>query len=166
MSGARLTEAELKAQGYVRDKRGDWEKPRELIKTWQTGGIPTKLKIEKAVAEIDKPKVTAKASADTSPKYKSKLERRFAEEWLTPRQQTLRWAYEPEKFKLGTGAWYCPDFREILPDGEIIFYEVKGFWRDAAKVRIKVAASRHPYKFFVATWDKKAKYWNIEEVKT
>jgi len=72
----------------------------------------------------------------------------------------LHWAFEPEKFRLADGAYYTPDFRVILPDGTIRFDECKGFRREAAIVRLKVAADQHPYQFQLVKWVKKQ--WVIE----
>jgi hypothetical protein len=33
----------------------------------------------------------------------------------------------------------------------LLLYEVKGMWREAARVRIKVAADRHPFRFIAVT---------------
>ena len=60
------------------------------------------------------------------------------------------WKYEGMKLRLATGAWYTPDFLVILADGAIEFHEVKGMWREAAKVRIKVAADNFPEFRFIA----------------
>jgi len=37
----------------------------------------------------------------------------------------FRWEYEPEGFKLSTGAWYLPDFKFVLPNDVVWFAEVK-----------------------------------------
>lgn len=65
-----------------------------------------------------------------------------------------RWDFEPEKLRLADLTYYTPDFRVIYPDGTIEFHEVKGFLRDDAMVKIKVAAEQHPYRFVMV---KKAK---------
>ena len=71
-----------------------------------------------------------------------------------------RWDFEPVKLRLADRTYYSPDFRVILPDGTIEFHEVKGFWRDDARVKIKVAAAQHPY-VFVAV-QKAASGWKRE----
>ena len=65
-------------------------------------------------------------------------------------QQLLRhdpsvlWAgYAAIKFMVGTDTcYYTPDFVVVTKD-EIRVYEVKGFWRDDALVKIKAAADRY-----------------------
>jgi hypothetical protein len=66
--------------------------------------------------------------------------------------------FEPERLRIshakiagGQSAWYTPDFRVVLPDGTVEFHEVKGRWEEAAKVRIRVAADQHPYRFVLVT---------------
>lgn len=69
------------------------------------------------------------------------------------------WAYAPERLRLADDAWYKPDFRVIKPDGLVEFHEVKGFWREAARVRLKVAAALHPYRFAAVTKKQGNWYW-------
>jgi hypothetical protein len=61
--------------------------------------------------------------------------------------QIARFDFEPEKLRLADRTFYTPDFRVLLPDGAIEFHEVKGFWQEDARVKIKVAAEHHPYRF-------------------
>ncbi len=58
-----------------------------------------------------------------------------------------RWDFQPEKLRLADNTFYTPDFRVIEMDGRVRFDEVKGFWREDARVKIKVAAEFHPYEF-------------------
>ena len=59
--------------------------------------------------------------------------------------------FEGQRFRLADGAWYKPDFVALSHTGELIVYECKGFWRESARVRIKVAADRHPFRFIAVT---------------
>jgi hypothetical protein len=47
----------------------------------------------------------------------------------------------------------------ILANGEVEMHEVKGFWRDDALVKIKVAAAMHPYRFIAVQW--KSGTWDM-----
>jgi hypothetical protein len=60
------------------------------------------------------------------------------------------WAFEAIKLRLAAGAWYTPDFALLDPLGKLVIHETKGHWREAAKVRIKVAAELYPMFRFVA----------------
>lgn len=57
------------------------------------------------------------------------------------------WWFNSLTFLLADDTRYTPDFALIHPDGEMSFTEVKGFWRDDAKVKIKVAARQYPFRF-------------------
>lgn len=52
--------------------------------------------------------------------------------------------FEAIKFKLAPKTFYTPDFLVVGHDSFEI-HEVKGFWRDDARVKIKVAADMFPY---------------------
>lgn len=61
---------------------------------------------------------------------------------------------------------YTPDFNVMAADGVLEMHEVKGFMRDDANVKIKVAAAMFPFRFFLVR--KRAKRdgggFSIEEV--
>lgn len=67
------------------------------------------------------------------------------------------WAYEPLKLRLASGAYYKPDFALVDLTGRLVLHETKGFWREAARVRIKVAAELYPHFRFVAVTRQRAK---------
>ena len=60
----------------------------------------------------------------------------------------LDWRYEPIKLRLAHKTFYTPDFLVIQPDG-FEFHETKGFMRDDAAVKLKVAAQLYPWFRFV-----------------
>lgn len=62
----------------------------------------------------------------------------------------LSWRFEPITLTLGVGSGYTPDFMVVHLSGLIQFCETKGFWREAARVRIKVAATLFPEFTFTA----------------
>ena len=72
--------------------------------------------------------------------------------------------YERHNLKLADKTYYKPDFEVILPDGSIEFHETKGFMRDDANVKVKVAASQFPqYVFRLVQWNKKTGCWTIKQ---
>lgn len=74
----------------------------------------------------------------------------------------IKWfLYEGINLKLAEGAHYRCDFAVMLANNELEFHEVKGFWREAAKVRIKVASSLFPFRFIAVKKTKGG--WIIEE---
>jgi hypothetical protein len=95
--------------------------------------------------------VEARALPPSVPKFDSKLEQLY---WLHLQQrlrdgEIRRVDHHVEKLFLGEEAWYTPDFRVIATDGTVEFHETKGFMREAARVRLHVAATGHPYRFYL-----------------
>lgn len=75
--------------------------------------------------------------------------------------EVLWWAFEPIKLKLARLTTYTPDFVVMTKDGTLECHETKGFWQDDAKVKIKVAAEKFPFRFVAIT--KKRGQWETEE---
>lgn len=71
------------------------------------------------------------------------------------------WLFESTKLILAPKLTYTPDFLVINADSILEFHEVKGFWRDDAKVKVKMAKEKFPFTFIIA--EKKRKEWNIYE---
>jgi len=63
--------------------------------------------------------------------------------------EVKRWAFEPMKFRLADKTYYTPDFMVTFED-HLEFHEVKGFWEDDARVKIKVVAEMFPEFLFIA----------------
>lgn len=99
------------------------------------------------------------------PPYRSKTEQRFAQhlDLQFKAGEIKGWKYEPMRLNLGGGAWYKPDFEVIEDDLSITLFEVKGFWREAARVRIKVAAANFPEFRFVGVQEKRGT-WEYEDI--
>lgn len=79
-----------------------------------------------------------------------------------------KWAWvgvQAITLKLGDDCRYTPDFFTIS-EGHIVAWEVKGFWRDDARVKIKTAARAFPFIQFIAVTAKDRKFtgWNEEEI--
>lgn len=67
---------------------------------------------------------------------------------LAKRGGLVTWyAFEAIKLRLGERTFYTPDFLVRLASGALEVHEVKGFWRDDARVKIKVAAELFPFAF-------------------
>lgn len=61
----------------------------------------------------------------------------------------IQWyAFEIVTIKLADDTRYTPDFCVLLANGELEFHEVKGYWQDDSKVKIKVAAAMFPARFW------------------
>lgn len=88
----------------------------------------------------------------------------------------VAWYYESVTLVLADNTRYTPDFviieRVVVPDVSpppapyvsIVIDEVKGFWRDDARVKIKVAARTYPLFRFRAL-KRRGNGWSIEEIK-
>lgn len=71
---------------------------------------------------------------------------------LLRRANEIFWfKFEAVKLRLADTTFYTPDFLVLGSDSRIECHEVKGFWRDDARVKIKVAASIYPFKFLAVT---------------
>lgn len=63
----------------------------------------------------------------------------------------LWYKFEGIKLRLADKTFYSPDFAVMAADGVMEIHEVKGFWRDDARVKIKVAAAEYPFRFIAVT---------------
>jgi hypothetical protein len=55
--------------------------------------------------------------------------------------------FEGIKFRLADNTFYTPDFAVMLAGGALEVHEVKGFWQDDARAKIKIAADMYPLRF-------------------
>lgn len=79
--------------------------------------------------------------------------------------QVVWYKFEGLKFRLADNTFYTPDFAVMLTNGELEAHEVKGFWQDDARAKIKIAADMYPLRFIaVQALPKKAGGgWKIED---
>lgn len=67
--------------------------------------------------------------------------------------EVLWYAFEGIKLRLADNTSYTPDFAVMLSDRTIELHEVKGapgIFTDDARVKVKVAAEKFPFRFIVA----------------
>jgi hypothetical protein len=95
----------------------------------------------------------------------NKLETRYARrlELMRLAGEITWWGFEGIKLRLATGAFYKPDFAVLANEGDLQFHETKGFFREAANVRLKVAADLYPFAFYLVRWINGE--WSINRVK-
>jgi hypothetical protein len=114
-----------------------------------------------AVWDSLKAKTVLPASVPKADRFKSKLERTYALQYLTPlvhAGQLKDWKYEALKFRLADGSWFTPDFAVVLLNGAHEIHELKGWMREAARVRFLVARELFPsYRWRMI--EKKAGAW-------
>lgn len=79
--------------------------------------------------------------------------------------EVLWYRFEGVKLRLADNTFYTPDFAVMLASGQIELHEVKGFWADDARVKIKVAADQYPFRFIAVTAQPKRDGggWKVEE---
>jgi hypothetical protein len=67
---------------------------------------------------------------------------------ILKRAGEIRWyKFEGVKLRLADNTFYTPDFLVMADDWSLECREVKGFWQDDARVKIKVAADIYPFRF-------------------
>lgn len=60
----------------------------------------------------------------------------------------IQWRkFEGLKLRLADNTFFTPDFAVMAADGVIECHEVKGFWQDDARAKIKIAADMYPFRF-------------------
>jgi hypothetical protein len=60
----------------------------------------------------------------------------------------IQWRrFEGVKLRLADKTFYTPDFAVMSADGVIEMHEVKGYWEDDARAKIKIAADQYPFRF-------------------
>lgn len=95
----------------------------------------------------------------------NKTEAAYAEhlKLLQHRGDILWWKFEGMKFRLADLTFYTPDFNIMKADGHLVHHEIKGFFQEDAKVKIKVVASMYPFEFVVVRKGKQG-IWNLQPV--
>ncbi len=105
------------------------------------------------------------AAGRLKPGAMNKTEAAYAEELEMQRRagNILWFKFEGVKFRLADNTFYTPDFLVMAGNGLLEAHEVKGFWQDDARVKIKVAADIYPIRFFaIKPIPKKAGGWEVE----
>lgn len=91
------------------------------------------------------------------------LEKRYADhlEGLLRADAILWYAFDSLKLRLAPKTFYDTDFLVMKADLSIEIHEVKGHWEDDARVKIKVAADKFPFKF--KAFKRAGSLWAVEE---
>lgn len=77
--------------------------------------------------------------------------------------ELLWYRFEGVKLRLADNTFYTPDFAVMRADGLLEMHEVKGFWADDARVKIKVAAEQYPFRFLAIRSAAKGRgHWETE----
>lgn len=116
--------------------------------------------------QVVTPQVPIKASVTCSPTTDEKKLNKWEAQWLAVlRSRSFIWiGIQNITFKLADDCRYTPDFWTLGVGGKLIAYEVKGFMREDAKIKIKVAARLFTWAEFVLV-TRDGKSWNESVVK-
>jgi hypothetical protein len=75
------------------------------------------------------------------------------------------WRYQPLRLILADRTTYEPDFLVIAPDLTLELHETKGWFRDDARVKVKVVARLFPwFKIVIVTRKSQRQGWQYEEI--
>ena len=139
----------------VKIKEAEW-------RDWPGSDAP---RIDTSRAPFHVPKLFALGRLKTG--EMNKTEAAYAEHLrqLQNAQEILWFKCEAIKLRLADNTFYTCDFAVLPKDGFLEMHEVKGFWQDDARVKIKVAASLYPFKFVAVTAraKKRGGGWEREE---
>lgn len=82
-------------------------------------------------------------------------------------EEIKHFMFEPIGLRLANRTTYNPDFLVVNKHDQIEVHEVKGFWRDDARVKIKVASKQFDFFRFVAVTKRRVSkgepQWKLEE---
>jgi hypothetical protein len=94
----------------------------------------------------------------------NKTERAYADhlERRKLASEVIWWDFDVIKLRVAPATFYTPDFLVMLADCTLEIHEVKGHWEDDARVKIKVAADKLPFRF-IAIKRGKGGAWEREE---
>jgi hypothetical protein len=80
--------------------------------------------------------------------------------------EVLWYKFEGIKLRLADNCFYHPDYIVLLANGEMEVHECKGYMREDAALKIRVAAEEYPFRFILvyAKAKKDGGGFRIEEV--
>lgn len=112
-----------------------------------------------------------KTAGGARPAHKRGVPNKLEAKWMATLQARLlagqikAYYFEAITLQLADGVRYTPDFFIIHNDNSVEINETKGFMRDDARVKLRVAANayRH-WRFVLVQWDRKGKNWQITPV--
>ncbi|MCB0176527.1 MAG: hypothetical protein KDJ97_38870 [Anaerolineae bacterium] len=96
----------------------------------------------------------------------NKLESEYAQrlEALKACGEIIWWSFESVKLRLADNTFYTPDFFVQRVDGSFEVHETKGFMRDDANVKLKVANEFFPWTFYLVRKEVGGFGWDIRKI--
>ena len=113
------------------------------------------------VAKAKGPRITGKNEYGQN-KTEAAWDRRLAD--LRAAGVIRAYAFELFKIRLAGNTYYSPDFVVMRNDGSLAILEIKGFMRDDAAVKLKVAAEQCAWLGQVYLVRRDGKGWDIRRV--
>lgn len=101
----------------------------------------------------NRPRIRGKGRKQRGTDERSSLEIAYERDVLEPklnRGEILAFGFEQLKLRLADRTFYTPDYFVLDDAGFIEAHEVKGYWEEQARIKIKVAADRYQWIRFVA----------------
>lgn len=132
-------------------------------------GVPApESRVDVSAQPFSPPAVAGRYALGRLPKgTMNKTEAAYAEHLeMLKRAGEVQWfKFEPFKLRLADATFYTPDFTVLLSNGLLEMHEVKGFWEEDARVKIKVAAELYPFRFIAVTAKPKKDGggWRVED---
>jgi len=128
---------------WTEDQLADWQR------THGGPGAPNRADVSRPPFKLPGNKTGMFALGRLKTGQKNKTEDAYGQHLELQRQAgaILWYAFEPIKLRLADNTFYTPDYGVIAADGVLELHEVKGFWQDDARVKIKVAAEHFPFRF-------------------
>ena len=141
----------MKTQNWSETELGELLKTNSQLK--EIGQFSKKVESANRVS-VPSETITAKG-IPFAPKM-NKLETRYADylELQKYLGKVIWWRFHPLKFRLANPAcWYEIDFCYLNTNYELIFVETKGFMREDAMIKLKVASEMFPnFPFQLVKW--------------
>ena len=127
------------------------------------GDLPIALDPQTGRATVAHGPALPAGGATPAGRYRSKLEAAYAAELAAQQQAGVvrGWRYEALTVRLLSGIRYTPDFVVWRPDGSLELHEVKGWWREDAKLKFREAAAQWPMFRWVVVSRPKGGAWQL-----
>lgn len=141
---------------------GEWKQRQEALGV-KVIGVPAAVRTV-PVTQEEKDACVAVVAKGEVPEFKGNKTEAAYMALLEARKRAgeiLWYRFEGITLKLAQDTRYTPDFFVLAADGSLECHETKGFWRDDARVKIKVAAAMFPFRF-VAVQKAKGGKWLFE----
>lgn len=122
--------------------------------------------LERKVLEMAEPAKQPARIVYREPGSMNRLEAAYAEHLEMRRLagEILSWKFGVLKLRLAKATFYDTDFLVVLANGEVEVHETKGWMRDDAAVKLKVAAEMFPFRFILVQRKRKSDPWSLKEV--